>query len=157
MYISFFKNNNEAIIGTDYSWHNDILHQEDLDFNPETQIAELIENNWKFSINISKKPEEPKVETEGEKFTRIYNFLLNQEIEFFKNIENKNTLEGVIFSNKQIGDFIVDYVFGGNPHEQMSIFAKTLAGNKDPQFLEWVNSKTNKTNDVLTFFNMAGL
>lgn len=157
MKISFFKNG-EYAVGLDYTGYSELLYQEDVsDFNLETQIAELEEKDGKFSIKISEKPEEPKAETEEEKFTRIYNFLLSQEIEFFKNIENKNTLEGVVFSNKQIGDFIVDYVFDGNPHEQMSIFAKTLAGNKDPQFLEWVNSKTNKTNDVLTFFNMAGL
>ena len=84
MYISFFKNNNEAIIGTDYSWHNDILHQEDVsDFDPETQIAELEEKDGKFSIKISPKPNEEKIESETEKRNRIFNAFVEAE-----NLEN---------------------------------------------------------------------
>lgn len=152
MIISFFKNG-EYAVGLDYTGYSELVYQEDVsDFNPETQVAELEEKDGKFLIKFSKSQ---KIETRDEKFARVYQKLLALPI------INKNTdkaiLEGVVFSNKQIGDFIVDYVFDGNPHEQMSIFAKTIAGNKDPQFLEWVNSKTNKTNDVLTFFNMAGL
>lgn len=132
----------------------------DKDFLPDAEKYQVVEYDNAIIEPVyneeTQKIEQKKAkETRDEKFARVYQKLLALPI------INKNTdkaiLEGVVFSNKQIGDFIVDYVFDGNPHEQMSIFAKTIAGNKDPQFLEWVNSKTNKTNDVLTFFNMAGL
>lgn len=132
----------------------------DKDFLPDVEKYQVVEydnaiTNPVYNEETQKIEQKKYEETREEKFARVYKKLLKLPI------INKNTdkaiLEGVVFSNKQIGDFIVDYVFDGNPHEQMSIFAKTIAGNKDPQFLEWVNSKTNKTNDVLTFFNMAGL
>lgn len=95
------------------------------------------------------------VEDPDVKFARIYKKLL--AVENLNGESDKTLLEGVAFSKKQIGDFIVDYVFEGNPHEQTSIFAKILEGNKQPEFLAWVAQKTQKTNDVLAFFNMAGL
>lgn len=132
----------------------------DTDFLPDAEKYQVVEYDNAITDPVynekTQKIEQKKAkETRDEKFARVYQKLL--ALPTINKNTDKAILEGVIFSNKQIGDFIVDYVFDGNPHEQMSIFAKTIAGNKDPQFLEWVNSKTNKTNDVLTFFNMAGL
>lgn len=132
----------------------------DTDFLTDAEKYHIVEYDNAITDPIynekTQKIEQKKYEeTRDEKFERVYQKLL--KLPTINKNTDKAILEGVAFSNKQIGDFIVDYVFDGNPHEQMSIFAKTFAGNKDPQFLEWVNSKTNKTNDVLTFFNMAGL
>ena len=132
----------------------------DKDFLPDAEKYQVVEYDNAITDPVynekTQKIEQKKYEeTREEKFAHVYQKLL--ALPTIDKNTDKAILEGVVFSNKQIGDFIVDYVFDGNPHEQMSIFAKTLAGNKDPQFLEWINSKTNKTNDVLTFFNMAGL
>lgn len=132
----------------------------DKDFLPDVEKYQVVEydnaiTNPVYNEETQKIEQKKYEETREEKFARVYQNLL--KLPTINKNTDKAILEGVVFSNKQIGDFIVDYVFDGNPHEQMSIFAKTIAGNKDPQFLEWVNSKTNKTNDVLTFFNMAGL
>lgn len=120
MYISFFKNNNEAIIGTDYSWHNDILHQEDLDFNPETQIAELIENNWKFSIKISPKLNEEKIESETEKRNRIFNAFVEAE-----NLENFDW-EWVTPTESDYNHLIVLRNFRGDHGSQIAAITKSI-------------------------------
>ena len=156
MYISFFKNNNEAIIGTDYSWHNDILHQEDIDFNPETQIAELIENNWKFSIKISTKKE---IETDENKYARIFAYFSNPE-----NPLEVEKLEGIEFTDKQIGDLIQTRVFEGNPHAESAMQAKFSAwitsvvlGKPNKELKAEIDAKQAKINEVREFFGLTPL
>lgn len=155
MIISFFKWVDNPAVGIDYTGHPELIHQEDVNFDPSTQIARLEWDEGNYSVVVEYKPIEEKEETRQEKYTRVYQKLL--AVENLNGESDKSLLEWVEFSKKQIGDFVVDYVFDGNPHEQSSIFGKLLQWNKQPEFLAWVAQKTQKTNDVLAFFNMAGL
>lgn len=71
-----------------------------------------------------------KVETEDEKKSRIRELVVSQPI------LSEVSLEWVEFSDREIGDIIVDRVFGGNPHAQTALQTKYLASITNKVF--WV-------------------
>lgn len=154
MIISFFSKTGYTT-GVDYSNHESLIFQDDLDFNPETQIAELKEKDGKFSIKISKKPEEAKIETRNEKFARVYQALL--ELPELNATTDTAILEGVEFTDKEKGDLIQARVFEGNPHAQSAMFANLLSGRNDPDFMLWVATSQQLTSHILEFFKMDGI
>ena len=155
MFIAFFKNNSFPLLGFDYSNHPDCIYCEDADFDPETQIAELIEKDGKYSVKISQKNIDPIKETRDEKFARVYKKLV--ALPELNATTDTAILEGVEFTDKEIGDLIVDRVFDGNPHAESSIFANLLSGRHDPVFMQWVGIKRLLTSHILEFFKMDGI
>lgn len=154
MFINFFKNLSTPTYWVDYSGHSDCIFSEDVEnFDPEVQIAELVEENWIFSIKISQKE---KTESEQEKFTRIFTYLANPE-----NPLEVEKLEGVEFNDEQIGDLILHRVFGGNPHGESAMQAKILGmileGKRNEKILAEAMEKKAKINEVRVFFGLSEL
>lgn len=96
-----------------------------LDYEPTPeQLAEL-------GCDSYEEYHEPiKVETEDEKKSRIRELVVSQPI------LSEVSLEWVEFSDREIGDIIVDRVFGWNPHAQTALQAKYLASLTNNVF--WV-------------------
>lgn len=70
-------------------------------------------------------------------------------------------LEWVTFTNKEIGDIILERVFGGNPHAESALLAKTntyilslLSWEPDEELLDSIIEKQNKINEVRQKFNL---
>lgn len=70
-------------------------------------------------------------------------------------------LEGVSFSDIEIGDIIQARVFNGNPHAESALQAKTSAyllsvvsGDPNTQLLEEINLKREQINEIRTKFNL---
>lgn len=73
-------------------------------------------------------------------------------------------LEWVIFSDTEIGDIIQARVFGGNPHAESALQAKTSAyllsvmeWNPNAQIFEEIQAKKARINEVRTKFNLNPL
>ena len=73
-------------------------------------------------------------------------------------------LEWVTFSDTEIGDIIQERVFGGNPHAESALQAKTSAyllsvasGEPNTQLLEEIQAKKARINEVRTKFNLNPL
>lgn len=73
-------------------------------------------------------------------------------------------LEWVIFSDIEIGDIIQARVFGGNPHAESALQAKTsayllsaLSWDPNTQLLEEITTKRSQINEIRTKFNLNTL
>lgn len=71
-------------------------------------------------------------------------------------------LEWVIFSDIEIGDIIVARCFGGNPHGQTALLAKTSAyllsvasGDPNEELLAEIQAKQSKINEVRKKFGLS--
>lgn len=71
-------------------------------------------------------------------------------------------LEWIVFSNKEIGDIILDRVFGWNPHAESALQAKTsayllsaLAGNPHAELLASIQDKQEKINEIRLKFGLT--
>lgn len=70
-------------------------------------------------------------------------------------------LEGVTFTDKEIGDIILERVFEGNPHAQSALLAKTnayilsaISWDENIELLEEIKIKQAQINDVRAKFNL---
>lgn len=119
MIISFFSEI-DYTTGVDYSNHESLVFQDDLDFNPETQTAELVEEDWNFSIKISEKPEEQKVESFQEKRTRVFQkFIEAETLEDFD-------WEGIEPTEQDYNNLIVLRNFSGDAGSQVTMLTKAV-------------------------------
>ena len=71
-------------------------------------------------------------------------------------------LEWIQFTNKEIGDIILDRVFGGNPHAEAALQAKTsayllsaIAGNPNDELLASIQDKQEKINEIRLKFGLT--
>jgi len=71
-------------------------------------------------------------------------------------------LEGVTFTDKEIGDIILERVFEGNPHAQSALQAKTsayllsaIAGNPNDELLASIQDKQEKINEIRLKFGLT--
>lgn len=71
-------------------------------------------------------------------------------------------LEWIQFTNKEIGDIILDRVFGWNPHAESALQAKTsayllsaLAGNPNDELLASIQDKQEKINEIRLKFGLT--
>jgi len=71
-------------------------------------------------------------------------------------------LEWIVFSNKEIGDIILDRVFGWNPYAEAALQAKTsayllsaLAGNPNDELLASIQDKQEKINEIRLKFGLT--
>lgn len=112
MFVSFFSTSSTPIIWADYTNHPDCIYAEDIDFNPETQTPNLIEEDGEYSIDIQDKPLPP--ESPEEKKARITNLLISTE-----NYEEVDT-EWVTFEKSDIWPMIIARFFGGDTNAEMA-------------------------------------
>lgn len=108
-----------------YSATKNWIIQYILDYEPNQEQLE-----WLGCDSYSEYEETEKQETEQEKKSRIRELVLYQT-----NLSSVD-LEWVEFSDREIGDIIVDRVFGGNPHAQTALQTKYLASLTNKVF--WV-------------------
>ena len=71
-------------------------------------------------------------------------------------------LEWIVFSDKEIGDIILERVFGGNPHAESALQVKTssyllsaLAGNPNNELLASIQDKQEKINEIRLKFGLT--
>ncbi len=71
-------------------------------------------------------------------------------------------MEWIQFTNKEIGDIILDRVFGGNPHAESALQAKTSAyllsviqGNPNEEILVSIQEKQARINEVRAKLNLT--
>lgn len=71
-------------------------------------------------------------------------------------------LEWIIFNDKEIGDIILDRVFGGNPYAEAALQAKTSAyllsviqGNPNEELLVSIQDKQARINEVRAKLNLT--
>lgn len=102
----------------------------------------------------------PHIETEAEKFERVYQNILS--IESLTEDTDHAILEGLTFSDTAIGDVIAHRVFldpatgKGNPHGQMAMLAKIIANPayaQDPDAI----AKSQAINNIRLFFGLSRL
>lgn len=108
-----------------YSAIKDWFIQYILDYEPTQEQLDELDCDSYEEYN-----EPVKIETEQEKKSRI------RELVVYQPILSEVSLEWVEFSDREIGDIIVDRVFGGNPHAQTALQAKYLASLTNNVF--WV-------------------
>jgi len=70
--------------------------------------------------------------------------------------------EGITFTDKEIGDIILERVFEGNPHGQSAMLAKTsaylmsvLSGDPNEELLSDIQAKQARINEVRAKFNLS--
>lgn len=70
--------------------------------------------------------------------------------------------EGVTFTDKEIGDIILERVFEGNPHGQSAMLAKTsaylmsvMSGDPNDELLTSIQEKQARINEVRAKFNLS--
>ena len=73
-------------------------------------------------------------------------------------------LEGITFSNKEIGDIIQERVFGGNPHAESALQAKissyiisVISGEPNTEILTEIEEKKSKINQVREKFKLTNI
>ena len=73
-------------------------------------------------------------------------------------------LEWIVFSNKEIGDIILDRVFGWNPHAESALQAKissyiisVITGQPNTELLTEIEEKQARVNEVRNKFWLASL
>lgn len=119
MIISFFSNV-DYTTGVDYSGHPLLLHQEDIDFDPETQIAELTENNGQYIVKISDMPETPENEDFQERRKRVFgNFITAETLEDFD-------WEGIELTEQDYNNLIILRNFSGDAGSQVAMLTKAI-------------------------------
>lgn len=121
-----------------YSAIRDWIVQYILDYEPTQGQLE-----WLNCDSYEEYHEPVKIETGQEKKARI------RELVVYQPLLSAVALEWVEFSDREIGDIIVDRVFGGNPHAQTALQAKYLASLTNKVF--WVEL----TEDDETIFARA--
>ncbi len=122
-----------------------------LDYEPtEEQLAELGCDSYE--------PYEEPTETPEQQKARIKLALISTPD--FSSVN----LEWVIFSDIEIGDIIQERVFGGNPHAESALQAKTSAyllsvvsGEPNTQLLEEITTKRSQINEIRNKFNLNTL
>lgn len=125
-------------------------------FDEMLEFSEEIQNPYFDGSQII---EAPKIETEQEKFERIFKKICSPEI-ILNSETDHEILEWVEFSDTAIGDVIATKVFFDektgkwNPHGQMAMMAKTIA---DPSYkaTEEVQNKMKSINDIRLFFGLV--
>lgn len=100
--------------------------------------------------------EAPKIETETEKFERIFAYLANPT-----NPLTKEKLEGIEFNDEQIGNLILARVFDNNPHGQTAlqtkVIAMLMAKKENPELLAEIVQKMEKINEIRLFFGLSAI
>lgn len=71
-------------------------------------------------------------------------------------------LEWIVFTNKEIGDIILERVFNGNPYAESALQAKisayilsALAGNPNDELLASIQDKQEKINEIRLKFGLT--
>lgn len=124
-----------------------------LDYNPtQEQLTDL--NCDSYEIYVA--PEA--IETEEKKKSRIYQSLITSST-----LEDVD-LEWIVFSNKEIGDIILDRVFEGNPHAESALQAKissyiisVITGQPNTEILTEIEEKQERVNEVRNKFWLVSL
>lgn len=152
MFVSFFEDWENAV-WVDCSSNPDCIFASDVDFNPDIQIASLINKNWKYSVKIEDKPLPS--ETNDQKHSRIYQSIIStKSLEWFD-------LEWENFSDFEIWEIITARVFGWNPHAQSALQAKMIAmllsKNMNPDLIEKAQEIEIQINAVRNLFNIGNL
>lgn len=96
------------------------------------------------------------IDEEGEKKSRVKQALISTS-----DLSSVD-LEWVIFSDTEIGDIIVARCFGGNPHGQTALLAKTSAyllsvasGEPNEELLAEIEAKQSRINEVRKKFGLS--
>lgn len=96
------------------------------------------------------------IDEEREKKYRIYQSLISTP-----DLSTVD-LEGITFSNEEIGDIILARVFAGNPYAEAALQAKTSAyllsviqGNPNEELLASIQEKQARINEVRAKFNLS--
>ena len=120
------------------------------------------ERKQQFDEDAQKlKEEQEKIEW-AEKFARVYQKLL--ALPTINKNTDKAILEGIEFTDKQIGDLIQARVFEGNPHAESAMQAKFSAwiasvvlGKPNNELKAEIDAKQIKINEVREFFGLTPL
>ena len=115
-----------------------------LDYEPTSeQLKELGCDSYESYVA----PEE--IDTEEKKKAMVYKSLISSSDLSIVD------LEGITFTDKEIGDIIQERVFSGNPHAESALQAKTsayllsaLAGNPNDELLASIQDKQEKINEI---------
>ena len=101
--------------------------------------------------------EEPEETIEAKKVRIFSSLVASSDIESID-------LEWVTFSNIEIGEIIQARVFGGNPHAESALQAKTsayllsaLSGEPNTQLLADITAKREQINEIRNKFNLNQL
>ena len=121
-----------------------------LDYEPtQEQLTDLNCDSYEVYVEVEA------IETEEKKKYRIYQALISSP-----DIQSVD-LEWIVFTNKEIGDIILDRVFWGNPHSQSALLAKTnayllsvISWEPDEELIDSIIEKQNKINEVRQKFNL---
>ena len=122
-----------------------------LDYEPtQEQLEDLNCDSYELYVEPS--------ETEQEKKERIQSALISTS-----DLSSVD-LEWVTFSDTEIGDIIQARVFGGNPHAESALQAKTsayllsaLSGEPNTQLLADITAKREQINEIRNKFNLNQL
>ena len=122
-----------------------------LDYEPtQEQLEDLNCDSYELYVEPS--------ETEQEKKERIQSALISTS-----DLSSVD-LEWVTFSDTEIGDIIQERVFGGNPHAESALQAKTsayllsaLSGEPNTQLLADITAKREQINEIRNKFNLNQL
>ena len=120
-----------------------------LDYEPtQEQLSDLNCDSYEEYV-------EP-AETQEKKKSRIQQSLITSS-----NIEDVD-LEWIQFTNKEIGDIILDRVFGGNPHAESALQAKissyiisVMSGKPNDEILISIKDKQKGINDIRLKFGLT--
>jgi len=98
------------------------------------------------------------VDTSEEKKTRVYNSIISNE-----DISTVD-IEWIIFNDREIGDIILDRVFGWNPHAESALQAKisayiisVITGQPNTELLAEIEEKQAMVNEVRNKFWLVSL
>ena len=122
-----------------------------LDYEPtQEQLEDLNCDSYELYVEPS--------ETEQAKKERIQSALISTP-----DLSSVD-LEWVTFSDTEIGDIIQERVFGGNPHAESALQAKTsayllsaLSGEPNTQLLADITAKREQINEIRNKFNLNQL
>ena len=124
-----------------------------LDYEPtQEQLTDLNCDSYEVYVEVEA------IETEEKKKSRIYQALISSP-----DIQSVD-LEWIVFSNKEIGDIILDRVFGWNPHAESALQAKissyiisVITGQPNAEILTEIEEKQVRVNEVRNKFWLASL
>lgn len=116
----------------------------------QNELADLNCDSYEEYVDIES------VETEEKKKSRIYQSLITSpDIQSVK-------LEWIIFNDKEIGDIILERVFGGNPHAESALQAKisayiisVMSGKTNDEILISIKDKQEKINEIRLKFGLT--
>ena len=116
----------------------------------QEQLAELNCDSYEAYV-------EPEETIEAKKIRIFSSLVASSDIESID-------LEWVTFSNIEIGEIIQARVFGGNPHAESALQAKTsayllsaLSGEPNTQLLADITAKMEQINEIRNKFNLNQL